>query len=145
MCTEVYFQSEKIIAGCVGVLAQILGGRDKFVMEEDSCTVDELEDMECLCHVDIEKTLAPTDYVISRWEHGHDWTARKPDWLLDLERRERDKARYEAAMAETRAAQGIETRSAIDAKRRGPKGESPVLEEDAPDSDPSNHSSSSRG
>jgi hypothetical protein len=30
------------------------------------------------------------------------------------------------------AAQGIETRSAIDAKRRGPKGESPVLEEDAP-------------
>lgn len=33
-------------------------------------------------------------------------------------------------------AQGIETRSAIDAKRRGPKGESPVLEEDAPNPSP---------
>lgn len=33
---------------------------------------------------------------------------------------------------EAKLAQGIETRSAIDAKRRGPKGESPVAESDAP-------------
>jgi hypothetical protein len=40
--------------------------------------------------------------------------------------------RHLSRLLEGRTAQGIDTRSASDAKRRGPKGESPVAESDAP-------------
>jgi hypothetical protein len=41
-------------------------------------------------------------------------------------------AAYSTVLKPTLPAQGIDTRSAIDAQRRGPKGESPVANGDAP-------------
>jgi hypothetical protein len=103
MCTEIYFKSEGKIAHSSKDLAEIIGGYDKFVLLPDY----ELADFvggSCLCGVDVEATLKPLDYVLSQWEDGLDYTARKPNWLIEQEQQERDRRRYDAAMAEMRAA-----------------------------------------
>jgi hypothetical protein len=104
MCTEIFFQTERVTVSVIGALAKVVGGRDKIVMDEDCEPLTDADDSSCLCGVNVEKTLKPFEYVLSQWEHGCDWTARKPAWLVEMERRERDRERYESAMAEMRSA-----------------------------------------
>jgi hypothetical protein len=103
MCTQVYFKTEKKIITGLGELADMLGGREALVISEpdEYPPIEELWDG-CLCPVDIRATFAKTEYIMSQWEDGFDWTARKPNWLVEEEEKKRDRERYDAAMTEMR-------------------------------------------
>jgi hypothetical protein len=109
MCTEVYFKHERTVAGSIAELAALVGGLEAIIFHKaEDGEVDDRAELigdgdSCLCHVDIEATFAPTVWRLSEWEDGHDWTAHKPQWLIDDEQRAADKARYDAAMAEMRS------------------------------------------
>lgn len=113
MCTTMWFAAEKRHVGTIAELADVLGGFDKIAVYSGYGGLRELRKTDsCLCPVNVERTFKGTDYILSQWEDGCDYTVRKPEWLLELERQAADGARYEAAMAEMHAAQAIEARSA---------------------------------
>ena len=107
MCTEVYFKHERKMVGSVGELSHMLGGLEKLVVYPGHGGRRALKKHpdQCLCSIDIERTFKQTEYVMTQWEDGCDWTAGLPDWIVEQRQKDADRARYEAAMAEMRAAQ----------------------------------------
>jgi hypothetical protein len=108
MCTQIYFKDHKKIVSGIGELAEMLGGFDK--LSVDPADYPDLADLEanaefCLCPVDVEKALTNGGFYFTQWEDGVDYTAWEPSWVVEERQRKADMARYEAAMAEARAAQ----------------------------------------
>lgn len=104
MCTEVWFKHEGKQVGSIRDLAGLVGGFDRLAIREDGEAFDPAQEADtCLCHIDIERTLADTDWHLLRWEDHCEFTAIKSSYAIDRDQRAHDLARYEAAMAEMKA------------------------------------------
>lgn len=102
MCVRIWFRHEAREVGSIAELADMIGGPEGLRVEDGYPPLETMMEG-CLCPINVEATLRDSDWHLLRWEDGCDFTAVKSSFAIERDQRAHDKARYDAAMAETRA------------------------------------------